>query len=120
MTRVLAELTPIAGRKPAHVGKPEVRGESCYRDLLVRGAPEKGPQGVETPQFEILARSDAEQPPVGVKERPSGNADGLDKPVDFERATGVEGWQELVNQRLDMTEVNKRWLDEYKKEHGLK
>ena len=29
-------------------------------------------------------------------------------------------WQELVNQRLDMTEVNKRWLDEYKKEHGLK
>jgi ribonuclease Z len=29
-------------------------------------------------------------------------------------------WQELVDQRLDMTEVNKRWLDEYKKEHGLK
>ena len=28
-------------------------------------------------------------------------------------------WQELVNQRLDMTEVNKRWLDEYKKEHSL-
>ena len=29
-------------------------------------------------------------------------------------------WPELINQRLDMTEVNKRWLDEYKKEHGLK
>ena len=29
-------------------------------------------------------------------------------------------WPELVKQRLDMTEVNKRWLDEYKKEQGLK
>ena len=28
-------------------------------------------------------------------------------------------WQELVSQRLDMTEVNKTWLDAYKKEHGL-
>jgi len=29
-------------------------------------------------------------------------------------------WPELINQRLDMTDVNKGWLDEYKKEHGLK
>ena len=29
-------------------------------------------------------------------------------------------WPELINQRMDMTDVNKRWLDEYKKEHGLK
>ena len=29
-------------------------------------------------------------------------------------------WPELVKQRLDMAEVNKRWLDEYKKEQGLK
>ena len=29
-----------------------------------------------------------------------------------------EAWD--VKQRLDMTEVNKRWLDEYKKEQGLK
>ena len=29
-------------------------------------------------------------------------------------------WPELVKQRLDMTKVNKRWLDEYKKEQGLK
>ena len=28
-------------------------------------------------------------------------------------------WPELINQRLDMTEVNKTWLDDYKKEHGL-
>ena len=28
-------------------------------------------------------------------------------------------WPELINQRLDMTEVNRRWLDEYKKEQGL-
>jgi hypothetical protein len=29
-------------------------------------------------------------------------------------------WPELVKQRLDMTKVNKRWLDKYKKEQGLK
>jgi hypothetical protein len=29
-------------------------------------------------------------------------------------------WPELINQRLDMTEVNKRWLDEFKREHGLR
>ena len=29
-------------------------------------------------------------------------------------------WPELVKQRLDMTKVNERWLDEYKKEQGLK
>ena len=28
-------------------------------------------------------------------------------------------WPELIDQRLDMTEVNKGWLDEYKKEWGL-
>jgi len=28
-------------------------------------------------------------------------------------------WPELIDQRLDMTAVNKTWLDEYKKEHGL-
>jgi hypothetical protein len=27
---------------------------------------------------------------------------------------------EYVEQRLDMTKVNKRWLDKYKKEQGLK
>jgi len=29
-------------------------------------------------------------------------------------------WPEFVEQRLDMTEVNRRWLDGYKKEQGLK
>jgi hypothetical protein len=29
-------------------------------------------------------------------------------------------WPELVNQRLDMTDVDKRWLEEYKKEQGVK
>jgi hypothetical protein len=29
-------------------------------------------------------------------------------------------WKELVDQRLDMSEVNKRWLDEYKKKYNLK
>jgi ribonuclease Z len=29
-------------------------------------------------------------------------------------------WEELVKQRLDMTEVNKRWLDTYKKKYNLK
>ena len=29
-------------------------------------------------------------------------------------------WPELVDQRLDMTAVNARWLNEYKKEQGLK
>ncbi len=28
-------------------------------------------------------------------------------------------WQELVDQRLDMTDVNKSWLEEYMKVHGL-
>jgi ribonuclease Z len=28
-------------------------------------------------------------------------------------------WKELVDQRLDMTDVNKGWLEEYMKEHGL-
>jgi hypothetical protein len=28
-------------------------------------------------------------------------------------------WSELVDQRLDMTEVNATWLVEYKKKHGL-
>ena len=29
-------------------------------------------------------------------------------------------WPELVNQRLDMTDVNASWLGEYKKKHGVK
>ena len=29
-------------------------------------------------------------------------------------------WKELVDQRLDMSEANKRWLDEYKKKSNLK
>ena len=29
-------------------------------------------------------------------------------------------WPELVKQRLDMTKVNKRWLNDYEKEQGLK
>jgi hypothetical protein len=29
-------------------------------------------------------------------------------------------WQELVDQRLDMTEVNKSWLEDYKKKYNLK
>ena len=29
-------------------------------------------------------------------------------------------WPELVKQRLDVTKVNKRWLDRHKKEQGLK
>lgn len=29
-------------------------------------------------------------------------------------------WKELIDQRLDMTEVNKTWLDDYKKRMGLK
>ena len=29
-------------------------------------------------------------------------------------------WPELVKQRLDMTDVNKAWIDEYKKRFGLK
>lgn len=28
-------------------------------------------------------------------------------------------WQELINQRIDMSEVNKSWLDDYKKKWGL-
>jgi ribonuclease Z len=28
-------------------------------------------------------------------------------------------WKELVDQRLDMTEVNKSWLDDYKKKHNI-
>jgi hypothetical protein len=28
-------------------------------------------------------------------------------------------WPELKSQRLDMTAVNKTWLDAYKKTHGL-
>ena len=29
-------------------------------------------------------------------------------------------WKELADQRLDMTEVNKTWLDDYKKKYKLK
>jgi hypothetical protein len=29
-------------------------------------------------------------------------------------------WPELINQRLDMTDVNKKWLDAYKKKYNLK
>jgi hypothetical protein len=29
-------------------------------------------------------------------------------------------WQELVDQRLDMTEVNESWLGPYKKKYNLK
>ena len=29
-------------------------------------------------------------------------------------------WPELVKQRLDMTKVNKRWLDKHKQEQCLK
>ena len=29
-------------------------------------------------------------------------------------------WKELVDQRLDMTEVNKTWLDDYKKKYNIK
>jgi len=29
-------------------------------------------------------------------------------------------WPELINQRLDMTDVNKGWLEPYKKKYGLK
>ena len=29
-------------------------------------------------------------------------------------------WPELINQRLDMSEVDKGWLEPYKKKHGLK
>ncbi len=28
-------------------------------------------------------------------------------------------WPELINQRLDMTEVNKTWLDEDEKKYNL-
>jgi hypothetical protein len=29
-------------------------------------------------------------------------------------------WKELVDQRLDMTEVNKEWLDDYKTKYDIK
>ena len=29
-------------------------------------------------------------------------------------------WPELIEQRLDMTEVNATWLNDYKKKYGLK
>ena len=29
-------------------------------------------------------------------------------------------WKELVDQRIDMTEVNKTWLDDYKKKYNIK
>ncbi len=46
---------------------------------------------------------------------------GTEKGLEPDRSRKAESvWPELVNQRLDMTEVNKQWLDEYKKEHGLK
>ena len=45
---------------------------------------------------------------------------GTEKGLEPDRSRKPETvWPELVNQRLDMTEVNKRWLDEYKKEQGL-
>ncbi len=45
---------------------------------------------------------------------------GTEKGLEADRSRKSEIiWQELVDQRLDMTEVNKRWLDEYKKEQGL-
>ena len=29
-------------------------------------------------------------------------------------------WKELVDQRIDMSEVNKTWLDDYKKKYNVK
>ena len=46
---------------------------------------------------------------------------GTEKGLEADKSRKSEiVWQELVDQRLDMTDVNKRWLDEYEKEHGLK
>ncbi len=63
----------------------------------------------------------------GITERMAVSSDeawdvpGTEKGLEPDRSRKPETvWPELVNQRLDMTEVNKRWLDEYKKEQGLK
>ena len=45
---------------------------------------------------------------------------GTEKGLEPDRSRKDETiWPELVKQRLDMTDVNKRWLDEYKRRFGL-
>ncbi len=45
---------------------------------------------------------------------------GTEKGLEPDRSRKDETiWPELVKQRLDMTDVNKAWLDEYKKRFGL-
>ena len=63
----------------------------------------------------------------GVTERMAVSTDeawdvpGAEKGLEPDRTRKPEiVWKELVNQRLDMSEVNKRWLDEYKKKYNLK
>ena len=46
---------------------------------------------------------------------------GTEKGLEADKSRKSEMvWPELINQRMDVSDVNKRWLDEYKKEHGLK
>ena len=63
----------------------------------------------------------------GITERMAVSADdawdvpGTEKGLEPDKSRKSETvWPELVKQRLDMSEVNKRWLDVYKKEQGLK
>ncbi len=45
---------------------------------------------------------------------------GTEKGLEPDRSRKPETiWPELVNQRLDITEVNKRWLDAYKAKHDI-
>ena len=63
----------------------------------------------------------------GITERMAVSSDeawdvpGTEKGLEADKSRKPEIiWPELVNQRLDMTGVDKRWLEEYKKEQGIK
>ena len=58
---------------------------------------------------------------MGVSSDEAWDVPGTEKGLEPDKSRKDETvWPELVKQRLDMTKVNKRWLDEYKKEQGLK